>query len=440
MWCRPHPFGQPLILICRSVAAATWPAPQEAPEQISESARLRHGKLARLRARAARDVGDGPCVGQREARRCESAEQRFDILVANPAEEQILLLRHAHEPVAVDAREVAEDSHLLPGEVSERDCDRHRRVTLLLLRPNIRSLPALEVGRGRTKFGPYCWRDAGALDRRARGSHGDVCGGRSRSALPGGGVFDGRIVGTEGELRAALDTNTLPLPFVLLAVALPAERLDEKLHPVLVLALAIAEAMEDADDGLSDVKDLASGRELVEQVARPTHRCCAAADGNPEPQLRSAVRSAQAGLETDVVNRGARVVLRATLEGDLELARERRRQRVPQEIPGQRIGERGDVKELVLGYTSVRAAGDVAHRVPAGFARGDPDVGEELHRQLHVVQLHEMELDVLARGDVAKATRVALGDRREGVWAAGIRTASERRRRASLTRPGRFSG
>lgn len=163
-----------------------------------------------------------------------------------------------------------------------------------------------------------------------------------------------------------------------------------------------------------------AGAELVEQVARPAHGRRATTDGDPEPKLGTAVRPAHAGLETDVVNRGERVVLGAPFEGDLELARQRRRQGVPQEVPGQRIGERGDVKELALGHTGVRAAGDVAHRVPAGFARGDTDIGEELHRQLHIVQFHEMELDVLACGDVAKAARIGLGHRREGVQLAQV--------------------
>ena len=88
---------------------------------------------------------------------------------------------------------------------------------------------------------------------------------------PGGGVLDGRIVRTEGELRAALDPDALPFLLVRVAVALPAERLDEKLHPVHVLVFVIAEAMEDAYDGLGDVEEIAGGRELVEQVARPAH-------------------------------------------------------------------------------------------------------------------------------------------------------------------------
>ena len=88
---------------------------------------------------------------------------------------------------------------------------------------------------------------------------------------------------------------------------------------------AIAEAVEDAHDRLGDVEEIAGGRELVEQVARPAHSRRAATDGDPEPELGTAVRPAHAGLETDVVNRSERVVLGTPFEGDLELARQRRR-------------------------------------------------------------------------------------------------------------------
>ena len=76
----------------------------------------------------------------------------------------------------------------------------------------------------------------------------------------------------------------------------------------------------------------------------------------------------------------------------------------------QRFGVRRDVEPLVGGDAGVRAGGDVAHRVAARLARRQPGVGEATHRRLDVVQLDEMELDVLPRGDVAEAARVALAD------------------------------
>ena len=81
-----------------------------------------------------------------------------------------------------------------------------------------------------------------------------------------------------------------------------------------------------------------------------------------------------------------------------------------QQIPRQRLGVRRHVEALVGRDAGVRTRRDVAHRVAARFARRQPGVGEPAHRRLDVVQLDEMELDVLARGDVAEAARVPLAD------------------------------
>ena len=112
----------------------------------------------------------------------------------------------------------------------------------------------------------------------------------------------------------------------------------------------------------------------------------------------------------EVVDRRGHVILRAPLEGDLELARQRRAQTVAQQEPRQRFGVRRHVESLPGRGARVRAGGDVAHRVAAGLARRDARVGEPAHRVFHVVQLHEVELDVLPGRDVAEPARVPLAD------------------------------
>ena len=76
---------------------------------------------------------------------------------------------------------------------------------------------------------------------------------------------------------------------------------------------------------------------------------------------------------------------------------------MPQEIAGDRVAVGRHVEELVAGHAGVRARRDVAHRVAAGLARRDAAVGEHPLCQLDLVQLDEMELDVLPRGDVAES-------------------------------------
>ena len=57
-----------------------------------------------------------------------------------------------------------------------------------------------------------------------------------------------------------------------------------------------------------------------------------------------------------------------------------------------------------------RAGGHVAHGVAARLARGDADGGEAPHQRRRVVDVDEVELEVLARGDVDDAVGVLLGE------------------------------
>src|SRR5262249_61880318 len=93
-----------------------------------------------------------------------------------------------------------------------------------------------------------------------------------------------------------------------------------------------------------------------------------------------------------------------------ELWRPRGAEWMAQAAAGHRLGFRRDVELLVGGDAGVRGGGDVAPRVAARFARRQPGAAEPVHRVLDVVQLDEVELDVLPRGDVAEAARVALAD------------------------------
>ena len=79
---------------------------------------------------------------------------------------------------------------------------------------------------------------------------------------------------------------------------------------------------------------------------------------------------------------------------------------MPEQKARQPLGVRRDVEAFVADDAGVRTRGDVAHRVAARFTRRQPRVGEAPHGRLDVVQLHEVELDVLTRRDVAEAPRI----------------------------------
>ena len=92
------------------------------------------------------------------------------------------------------------------------------------------------------------------------------------------------------------------------------------------------------------------------------------------------------------------------LRGSVELMRWRSRYRVIASAYGVTSNA------LVGRDAGVRARRDVAHRIAARFARRHPRVGQQSHRRFDVVQLDEVELNVLARGDVTETARIPLAD------------------------------
>jgi hypothetical protein len=85
-------------------------------------------------------------------------------------------------------------------------------------------------------------------------------------------------------------------------------------------------------------------------------------------------------------------------------------ERVAQEVPVGGLGPWADVEVLFRAGAGEVAAHDVAHGVAARLAGGEPDRGQVSHDLGDPLQLHEVELDVLASGDVAPAPGVLIGD------------------------------
>ena len=102
-------------------------------------------------------------------------------------------------------------------------------------------------------------------------------------------------------------------------------------------------------------------------------------------------------------------------ERDLELAAEILRVGMAEQKAHGRLRVGRDVERLVAAHAGERAGGDVAHRVAAGFARRDADRGQAPHDVRRVLDVDEVELEVLARGDVADAVGVLLGEVGEDV-------------------------
>jgi hypothetical protein len=109
------------------------------------------------------------------------------------------------------------------------------------------------------------------------------------------------------------------------------------------------------------------------------------------------------------------MILRAAFERDLEFARQRRAERMPKQVSRERLCIGRHIEQFVTRHAGIRARHDVPDRVAAGFARGQTRVGEMPHRQLDVVQPHEVKLHVLPGRDVPEAPGIPLGNIRQRI-------------------------
>ena len=141
-----------------------------------------------------------------------------------------------------------------------------------------------------------------------------------------------------------------------------------------------------------------SGRNSSKTLRVLRHGAEPAAHDELEAALRLAVDDARArdGAEVVEVRHAAGVVL-AARERDLELAAEVLRVVVAEQEERQRVRVGRDVERLRVADAGVRALRDVADGVAAGLARRDADGGQAAVHVGRVLDVHEVELDVLAR-------------------------------------------
>ena len=90
-------------------------------------------------------------------------------------------------------------------------------------------------------------------------------------------------------------------------------------------------------------------------------------------------------------------------EVDLELAGQELGDGVAHPVADEGAGVGRGIEDFVLGDAGPGVGGDVAHGVAAGFARGESDGTQDAEHVGHLVERDEVDLDVLARGDVALA-------------------------------------
>src|SRR5690606_30716565 len=355
-------------------------------DRASEAARRGDAELAGVRARARGHIGDRVRERKIEAKRAEVIPQRGKALARHPAQEHVLLDGEPDRVAHVLARDRGEPAKLYGRDVSERQEDRHDRIARLRLRIDVAAMPDAELGRKRR----IVEIELAALVKRAF-------------------LLIERLA--EHRVAQGVIRKSLALFEDEAAKLLEAELLEEELHARSRAVLLLAEAREDACDGLRERKHLVDWHEVREELRLLRHRAEPASDEDLEAAFLSPIHVAHRGDRADVVDRGERAgLLLAAGEGDLEFASEALRVGMPQEVARHRSRIRRDIEYLRSADTGNRAAGDVADRVAARLLRRHADVREPPEDIRRVEDVHEVELHVLSSRDVDDAVGVFLGE------------------------------
>ena len=170
---------------------------------------------------------------------------------------------------------------------------------------------------------------------------------------------------------------------------------------------------EERRDLLGDLGHLVERRERAEPAAHAGRRT----EPAPDPDV---VAVPELGMhdadEPDVVDLVLRAPVRAARDRDLELARQVREPAIAHEVARDVVHDRGRVEELIRRDARERAADDVAPHVAAGLRTREPDPRERVEYLGQVLDLQPVQLQALARRDVARAAPEAqrqIGDRGE---------------------------
>ncbi len=116
--------------------------------------------------------------------------------------------------------------------------------------------------------------------------------------------------------------------------------------------------------------------------------------------------------------RDGAIAIGAAVEGDLEFARHRVGEALAQKRVGNLPGVRPHIENFMARQARVGAGSHVADGVVAGFAARHADVVQHVHRIGEGGERHEVELHVLARGEVTFAAAAEIGNVGEALQSA----------------------
>src|SRR5439155_8231655 len=300
-----------------------------------------------------RAAADGVCV-ELEAGGTDRRERLLELGDEDAGEDEVLLARHAH--VASDSlRELRERDQLVAGDQADVHRDADAEQPFFFLRAHA------EVVRVRRRM----WRKLEVRER-----------------VP----------------EPALHLGAHPLRAVVV---------NHELDPRLDARDAVAEVLlPRVEQGAQDRKRLVLADEDAELAAEPGYGGEPAADEDGETLLAAVDRPD----ERNAVDLRRVAPVRARRDRDLVLARQVRVVRVAVEEARHLVDHRRDVEQLVVRDPGDRTARDVPHGVAAGTGRRETHLGEPVEDLRERRQLEVVELDRLARRELALAAAVLVGE------------------------------
>src|SRR6267378_1455325 len=358
--------------------------------------RLGVGERTEVPARAADDVGEQADIGRGESQFLYLLPQRVQIGQLHVGKDQVLLVGYAHLAERIAVGEVGDFLHLLDGDISGRHSgllqgQRHCGITRLLVRMDVALVPVRERPLGRKRSF-----ESGIGRRQPQ---------VIRARKP---AFDaGDLLGNERR-RAVLQMRPLGIDF--LAEFLGAAFLHQDLDARLVDVVAPPVAVIDPQDGFDIRKEVPPRQKFADDESDRRRAAQAPADQHAEPHLALLVLE---GVQADVVHRDRGAVRLGSVHRELELAREIRELWMERRPLADDLAPDERVHDLVLCDAGEMIGGDIAK----GIARGLDRV--HLHRRQlrkdvgYALELGPVQLQVLARAEVAVAAVVLAGDLRE---------------------------
>ena len=366
--------------------------PQRLAQRGSQVHRLSKRQVAGVSAGASDDIIYMPRTGSCEADCGQRPMHLRQPRQRNERQQHVLIDGYAQRSVARGSRDACQFPQLSAEKIALLHAHRHRGVAGLLLLGNVGCQPRVILAVARLV----------TLDQ------------RQQRSLPK--RLRPRLVAAEAlryHLRPsdpAVSQDELVFLFHLFAQPLDAALAQHEFQPRLVLVGAIAVTVEDTDHRFAPVQQALLGNELFEQLRFGGQRPQASGHQHAEAALAIADGRAQA----DIVDRARNAIAaRAAVEGDFELARQVARQILAQQSIRHPLCVRPHVENLVPRNARPGAGGDVAHRVVAGLAVGQPGVREHVHQVGHARQRHEMKLDILPRRQVPSAAAEFVGHARQ---------------------------